>query len=249
MSAYVDSAAIGNAEDVTDSTTAAVTTTGSDKVFIGGSVAGGFFPGAIDTSEMRYGGSGGTLLSQQGTDQTFNNTLGIVNAWGVIDPAASSQTAYAAFAAAAQASAIVGACYSGVDQTTPFSSTQVANSFDSSGTNAFIDCSLAATGLTVGRTLVAIIGAFSTGVDATSFTALSGQGTLRDHAISTLAIIGVALVEKVVASTSETIGARFNIGAAGAGLDYVVIAFELIEPAGGGGGGVTLMGQKIFVRA
>ncbi len=93
------------------------------------------------------------------------------------------------------------------------------------------------------------IAAFTTGVDGTSFTSLSGQGTLRDHAVSVLQIIGIALVDKVVASTSETIGARFNIGAAGAALDYAIIAFELIEPAGGGGGGVTLMGQKIFVRA
>lgn len=246
MSDYVDSAAVGGAEDIPDLTTAAVTTTGTNKVFIGASAAGGF-GGSVDTTAMRYGGAGGTLLTQIGSDQAVGGlALLLLSAWQKENPAASSQTGYAAFASATtQASAIVGACYEGVDQATPVGTPQTNTGSDGTGTLTSISCTVTATGLTIGRRLVAVVAAFTTGVDATGFTATSGQGTLRDSAISTLAIAGVALVDKVIAATSEAIGATFNISAAGAQMDYAIIAFELID-AGGGGGGDVLLGQALM---
>lgn len=248
MSTYVDSAAVGGPEDIPDLTTAGVTTTGTDTLFIGGGLAGSF-GGAIDTTAMRYGGSGGTLLTQAGTDQAVGGlALASLNAWRIVNPATSSQTAYGLFSnALTQMSCVLGACYSGVDQTTPIGTPQQGTGSDGSGSITSLACSITATGLTIGKRLVAIVGAFSTGVDITSYTAISGQGTLRDHAISVLAGTAIAIVDKVVASTSESIGAQVNITATGAQIDYAIIAFE-INDAAGGGGGVALMGQKIFVR-
>lgn len=229
MSDYVDSAAVGGAEDVSTLETAVVSVSGANKWFFGGSVGGGFFPTTVDTSAFRHGGSGGVSMTQLGSDITNANML--FTAWEGSAPADGDRTAHATLAAACQSPAIVGAVYSGVGS---IGTPQSASGGGDTSPDAFRDISITMTGLTPGRRIVALIGAITLGVNANSFSAIAGQGTLRDSAIAVLAACGVALVDKVAASSSETLGVRYNISS-GTTVQYGIIAVELTDAGGSSG--------------
>ncbi len=228
MATYVDSAAVGAAEDVTTVETAGVSVSGTDKWFFGVSAGGGFFPTTVDTTAFRHGGSGGVSMTQLGSDVTLANVL--VNAWQASGPADGSRTAHATLFEACQSASILGAVYSGVS---PIGTPQTNSNTVETGANAYCDCSITVTGLTTGRTVLAFIGAFTLNVNGSSFSQNSGEGTLRDSAIAVLAAAGTALVDKVASGSSETLSVRYNLSSTDATVQFVAIAVELTDASAG----------------
>lgn len=229
MSAYDTGAAVGGAEDGTSAETASFSPSGSDRYLFGAAVAGGF-GGAVDTSAFRYGGSGGTLLSQLGSDVTNGNLL-TLTAWGGAGPSGST-TAYAAYSAAAQGNAIGAASYTGVASVgTPATNTGT----DGTGGNAFYDLSVTVTGCTTGQRVVAAFAGASTGVDITGFSAISGTD-IRHSAVAGLSLNAICLVDKVAAGSSVTLDVRMTVAApaSGGGLTFTALGVELNDAGGGG---------------
>lgn len=222
MSAYDTGAAVGGAEDATSAETASFSPSGSDRYLFGAAVAGGF-GGAVDTSAFRYGGSGGTLLSQLGSDVTNGNLL-TLTAWGGAGPSGST-TVYAAYAAAAQGNAIGAASYTGVSSV----GTAATNTgTDGTGGNAFYDLSVTVTGCTPGQRVVAAFAGSSNGVDITGFSALSGTD-IRHSAVAGLSLNAVCLVDKVAAGSSVTLNVRMTVAApaSGGALSFTALGVEL----------------------
>ncbi len=111
--ASADTFSSGN---VASLTSAAFAIAGSDRLLIAAMAAGAGTPAAHNS--MKWGGSGGTDLTQVGTSLNIGANARL-SAWRLIAPTAASQTLYGAYAANQDETAIGGTSYTGCDQTTP----------------------------------------------------------------------------------------------------------------------------------
>lgn len=223
---YVTSISFGAAEDPADITTGSVSPSGTNRFVFGAVMAGGF-SGGQDATLMRYGGSGGTDLTQLGTDQTVGFTTN-VNIWGAAGSPNSSTTMYADWAGTPQSAAMAATFYENVNQTTP-TGTPVFNSgsYDTGSTGV---ASVTVTGCTVGRTLVAAVWSFPENNNLAAFTAVAGT-TIRVQQMEALSgtFFGLTLLEGV-ADGSCTLSVNVNISAGGGEVFWGAYGVELLPP-------------------
>lgn len=115
--------------NVSSLTSGAFTIAGTNRLLIGAMAAGAGTVAAH--SAMKWGGSGGTDLTQIGSSLNVGAN-GRLSVWRLIAPTAASQTLYGSYAAAQDETMIGGTSYTGVDQTTPVG-TSVTNTGTLSG--------------------------------------------------------------------------------------------------------------------
>lgn len=123
--AYDNAASTSSAANVASLTTASWTISGSDRILMAGVMSGAGTP--VSPNAVKWGGSGGTALTQKGSTLSFR-TFGRVSQWYLIAPTASSDTLYCSWASNQDETALGGASYTGVDQSTPHGTQATATS-------------------------------------------------------------------------------------------------------------------------
>ena len=114
--AYDNAASTSSSANVASLTTASWTIAGSDRILMAGVMSGAGTP--VSPNAVKWGGSGGTDLTQKGSTLTFE-TYGRLSQWYLVAPTAESNTLYCSWASNQDETALGGASYTGVDQTTP----------------------------------------------------------------------------------------------------------------------------------
>ena len=130
MAIAFDNANSVSGTSVSNLTTSAWTIAGSDRLLVAGMGWGDGTPG--NYTAIKWGGSGGTSLTQVGSTVAGGSFHKVAMA-RLIAPTAASQTLYGEISAAAAAMAVGGVSFTGVDQTTPLG-TSATNSGTGSDT-------------------------------------------------------------------------------------------------------------------
>jgi hypothetical protein len=208
MAAFEIAVGVGGTEEAPDATTASISPGGSDR-WVFGIVAAGGFSGTPDVTDMRHGGSGGTPLAQIGSDLTVSARHAV---WGLAPGPSGSTTFFGNWdTPLPQSSAVVAACFSGVDQSTP-NGTAVTNSGD--GETATVRASITVTGVVSGQMVVAGFSAFDFNANIQSFVGANGT-TVRASGIgATIPVVGACIATKVASGTSVTLEVDITSNAA-----------------------------------
>lgn len=233
MATYSAGVALAFAYEAANGTTGSFSPGGSDRAIFGTIVCGGF-SGLPSITELRHGGSTGTVIPRVGSDLTWVGGTGSHGIFADASGPTGSTTLFGDWASTPLQSAIGAICYSGVDQTTPFSGHVDATPTLANAVTTTV-ASVTVTGCTVGQTIVAAVGALSDSVTLSAFTAVSGT-TLRVSDV-TGTFVGVALLEKVATGTSETLSVNVNAGSS-AGLYWTARGARVNDAAGGAEGPV-----------
>jgi hypothetical protein len=243
MAAVEDAVAVGG--DADNLTSAAVVGAGTDRFMFAAGTARDEYP-----IEVRYGGSAGTLLTQEGADLGFafdQTGSGKLNTWAIAPGPLGSTTFYIELAAPRT---LAGGCIllSGVDQTTPLDTEQAGpdNEFSFDQDRAV---ALTVTGLTPGQLVVAALGIQNVdhagAGDVTAVTA--GANTV----VEAFAVGGadpgdvqaaIALLSGVSAGTSLTLNATISSTAGGL-VTWRITAFPVIDAAGAAAAAGPLVGS------
>lgn len=112
----VDTVSAGDGAGDTTQTTGNLTVSGSNRVLWVWAVASSATP--ADPTEVRWQGSGGTLLTKIGSGVVYG-TFGTISLWELKNPTATTNTVYASWAAAHDTRILYAAAVQDVDQTTP----------------------------------------------------------------------------------------------------------------------------------
>ena len=120
--------------NVASLTTPAFVIGGSNRYLVAGTGSGAGTRQAV--TAVKWGGSGGTGLTQQGSAVDFSpaNPYFRTTCWGLLAPTAQSATLYASWASNQDETALAGASYTGVDQATPTGTLATATANLSGGT-------------------------------------------------------------------------------------------------------------------
>lgn len=199
---------------------------GDDRAFFLGAGVGSpfFFPAEIN--EARYGGSGGTVLTQLGADVTFNETS--ASAWFIAPGPSGSTTGWAATSASNADIGVGALAFSGADQTTPFGSLQ-SNSGRITTTSG--RASITVTGVSSGDMVAGVVIFDDNAAATTSISAVSGTD-LRASAIDGYPQTSVAAVTGVAAGSTVTLEVDVATGTADF-IDWIFLAAPVNEAAGG----------------
>jgi hypothetical protein len=211
-------------------TTASVTPGGSDRYVFG--VTAGFF---ADATAFKYGGSGGTDLTQIGSDITLGGGALTATFWDIAPGPSGSTTAYAAFSGS-NANALSAAFYDTVDQTTPTEALQT-NSGDNGGFAATAVATITVTGVESGQevvvgvaigvqggpTISSVVAGSDTTVVRSDFGSQSGEN-----------LTGTAILRGVAAGTSITLSATITVSSTFGDLRWIAGARPLVSAAGAG---------------
>ena len=228
MATYSAGVALAFTYEVADGTTGSYSPGGDDRAVFGTIVCGGF-SGLPSITELRYGGSGGTIIDRVGSDLTWVGGNGAHGVFAEAPGPTGSTTLFGDWAATPLQSAIAALHYSGVDQTTPFSGHVDATPTFANAVTTTV-ASVTVTGCTAGQTIVAAVGALSDGVVLSAFSAVSGT-TLRVSDV-TGTFVGVAMLEKVATGSTETLEVNVN-GSSSAGLYWTARGARVNDAAGG----------------
>lgn len=234
MATYSAGVALAFDYEVTDGTTGSFSPGGSDRYIFGTIVCGGF-SGLPSITELRYGGSSGTVITRIGSDLSWVGGNGSHSIHGIAPGPSGSTTLFGDWAATPLQSAIGAICYTGVDQTTPLSGVVDATPTFANATTTTV-ASVTLTGCTAGQTLVAAVGALSDGVVLSAFTAVAGT-TLRVSDV-TGTFVGVALLEKTATGDTETLSVNVN-GSSSAGLYWTARGGRINDAAASGSTGTV----------
>lgn len=234
MATYSAGVALAFTYEVADGTTGSYTPGGDDRAVFGTIVCGGF-SGLPSITELRYGGSTGTVIDRVGSDLSWVGGNGSHGVFAEAPGPTGSTTLFGDWAGNPLQSAIAALHYSGVDQTTPFSGHVDATPTFANAVTTTV-ASVTVTGCTAGQTIVAAVGALSDGVVLSAFTAVSGT-TLRVSDV-TGTFVGVAMLEKVATGSSETLSVNVN-GASSAGLYWTARGARVNDAAASGATGTV----------
>ena len=150
-------------------TTTAWTIAGDNRLLIAGMVWSGGAPPAY--SAMKWGGSGGTLLTQLGSTLAVGANLRVAMAY-LIAPAAGSSTLYGEVAASTDEFCVGGVSVTGANQSTPLG-TEVTNNGTTASSPATATVDVTSTLAT--DLIIDICGATQDGAAALTFTVGAGQ--------------------------------------------------------------------------
>ena len=164
--AFDNAASTSSAANVSSLETGSWAIAGSERILIAGAMSGAGTP--VAPSAAKWGGSGGTDLTIIGVSTNFA-TFGHMSQWRLVAPSASTTTLYVSWPSNQDETAIGGASYTGVDQTTPLG-TQASATGAPISTAATVDVSSAA-----GELVVDVVAFLDNSGNITSLTAGAGQ--------------------------------------------------------------------------
>ncbi|MBK8810762.1 MAG: hypothetical protein IPN69_08540 [Acidobacteria bacterium] len=186
-----------------------------------------------DPSGAKWGGSGGTALTKQGS--TVNaGSFGKLSLYTLVAPAAASQTSYYSWGSTEGELAGGAISLTGVDQGTPIGTPATATGNFVSGTQPSLSVSCAVGDLIVGACWF---------VDQTATsdrTVLAGSGSTERYTMEHSGNFeAMCIVTKTATSTSETINFTIN-GTNTNQLDWAVIGVAVKGASGGGSATTTV---------
>lgn len=230
---YDNSAQVYSAANVSSLTTASWTIAGADRYLVAGVCSGAGSP--VDPTGCKWGGSGGTALTKQGTTLTVNANLR-ASSFTLVAPTAQTSTLYCNWPSTQDETALIGVSLTGVDQSTPLGTRVTA-------TGTSLTPSVAAT-TAVDDLVVDIVWAGES---------LGGSPTLLVglNQTSRQEIEGAALTYACMGmSTEVATGASTTMSWAVTDAttpDWGLIALPVKPTTGGGGGGsaVTFYGHPL----
>lgn len=228
MADLVTSAGIGGTTTTLTSAAPSPNPSGDDRYMIG--IACGY---TADPSAFKYGGSGGTDLTQIGSDVLLNGVWGI-NVWGIAPGPTGATSAFANFGATAS-NALSAAFYSGVDQTGPHEGLQTASG-DNGGFAATADAEITVTGTTSGQEVAVLLG-FGVGGGPTLVSVTADEETtfvVRDdfEAPAGENQGGTAVIRGVAAGSTLTLTATITVSTTFGDLRWWAGALPLVDAAG-----------------
>lgn len=233
MATFVAAVADVFAWEATSGTTPSFSQGSSDRYLFGG--AGWITFGSTPTiSDLKYGGSGGTTITANGSDTSFLFGNGNTRAGEVIPGPSGTTTIYTAASSVLQGGA-AGASYEGVDSSSDFTSNSGV-----SGDVTTTVASVTVPNCVTGQTVTAIVWAASLNLIIDSFTAVSGT-TIRaqDKGDVGTAFLAIAVLEKVATSDGNC---TLSVNCNSTGTDtigWVVKGERLVDAAGGGASGTS----------
>lgn len=230
-----DTSSAGNVSSLTSGNW---TISGSDRCLFGfiGTGTGG---SATTHSGMKWGGSGGTALTQIGS--TVNaGSPGRLSAWRLTAPAAASQALYGNWAAAQDESAIGGVSYTGVDQAAPVGApaTNTGSILGAANGNMTVTIATAVGDVVLAAFWVVCFSAADPQLTPGGTPAGTGRYEVEGASLSYEAM----QVQEVVATgTSTTVTCGFSSGAAFSG-EWAAIAF-VVNPSSAAATEIDQQGQ------
>ena len=216
----VDSVAVGAADNIATLETGSLTVSGSNRVLWVHVGSGAGTP--VDPTSVKWGGSGGTSLTQISTtlDVGSNEKISV---WRLISPAATSSTVYVTWPSAQDERWIIAVAVQDADQTTPNGT--VATATGTSNTP-----SVAATS-TSGQLVLDFVSFLDTGSD--TLTVGAGQTQLENIAGGAFSSFeGSASSTETASGSSTTMSWTISdVSVNGWGI----FAFAINDASGGGG--------------
>lgn len=186
----------------------------------------------LDPSGMKWGGSGGTTLTQEGSAVVVG-TFAKLSQFSLVAPAASNLTLYGSFPGGQDEAADCGASYTGVDQVSPLRTSPTPVTGES--TSPSITATTVAGDVMVGCLWVLDL--------ANSSATITSNGSQNSRQVleggTPFSAEAMALDDKTASGTSTTLSWTISINAFWVAMAYV------LKPDSGGGGDV-LMPQCCF---
>lgn len=209
---------------VTSLTTGSFAVSGTNRLLIVGVLSGAGTP--LNPSAVKWGGSGGTAMTQVGTTIDIGSNVKL-SMWRLIAPTIQTSTAYVSWASGQDETAIVAACYEGVDQTTPLRTASTATAVAPASTTA-----VSVSPVSVAGDIVVDVAGFLDG-DGNALTLAVGAGQTSHGEVegANLSFEGLGTSEKT-ATTTTTAMAWTISGIPQTG--WGTIAAALIASVGGG---------------
>lgn len=217
---------------VSSLTSGAFTLAGTDRVLFGLLMSSAATP--PDHSSMKWGGSTGAAMTQQGTTYSlppYNKS----SIWWLGNPAVGPLTLYGSFASASDEAILGGVSYTGVDTATPINGSVVQNSGTVAGATGTMTVTVPTQAGDV--VLAFLVTQNDTGAPI-GLTAASPALVRYDVPSTTLLYQAAMIVEQVATGTSTTV----TINHTGATTDKWVLQAFVVKAAGGGGGGPAVAG-------
>lgn len=197
---------------------------GSNRAVFGGVATIASGPPTID--DARYGGSGGTALTEIGTDETFGFSPASMSVFGIAPGPSGDTTMFGDWSGTPLMAFVGGVFLSGANQTTPFEGRTVCSGSDG-GSVTTIAASCAVTGMTAGQKAVGLLMCNSESASADAITAVSGTTLLADQAFFFTGAMGYLYRE--ASGSSVTLEGTCNQTSANA-IGWKIIAVR-INPA------------------
>jgi len=210
MATYSDGVALAFAYEAANGTTGSFSPSGENPALIT-FVSAANFGVSPNITDCKYGGSGGTSMTEVSTSYSWYSGNGKLSSYEASPGPTGSTTSFGDWDGNPLQGAVASLAYSGVDQTTP-----VEGATDNSGATGGITtlvASVTVTGCTVGQTIIACVVAGAESINLAAFSAVSGT-TLR-HSDVTGTFLGIAVLEKVATGTSTTLEVNANCSSSG----------------------------------
>lgn len=160
---YDNSVQVSSASNVASLTSASWTIAGSDRYLVASANSAALT--SVTPTSVKWGGSGGTNLTMQGSAITYNSAVRRMSCWTLLAPAAESNTLYCLWPSNQDNTSLMGVSATGVDQTTPIGTLASATGTNNSPT---VNATTVADDLVVG-----MVGVWA---DGTSPTVTVGAG-------------------------------------------------------------------------
>lgn len=198
--------------------------------------------GSKTLNECRLGGSGGSVMTRVGSDYSFHSTAILKGLFQLTGIAAAQTNGWSGWASTPLQCCISAAVYSGVDQTTPLSD-EVQNTGQVTGVSTTV-ATITVPNCTIGQRIAGCVTANADNVSLTAFTAVTGEGTLRnqDH---TNDYLGPVWLDKLATATGDnTLQVNVNTGSA-TQITWGFRAFRINDAAGANGAGSLTAYQRL----
>ena len=229
--AFDNAASTSSASNVASLTTGAWTIAGSDRIVMGGILSGAISP--VDPANMKWGGSGGTDLTKRGATVDIGAFVK-VSQYSLVAPTAESNTLYGSWGSNQDETAIGGASYTGVDQTTPHG-TQASATGNGANPTATVNVNSAS-----GELVVDVVGALQTDGDITTLVAGASQTARVD--IDNVGGVAFECFGMSEEAGGATVTMSWDIDTTGGGdTEWGIIGIPL-KPAGAAAAGGLLVG-------
>lgn len=217
----VDSVGTGSADNTASLTSGSLTVSGSNRVLYALVGSGATTP--TDPTAVKWGGSGGTSMTQIGTTLTLGSNVKM-SLWRLIAPTAQSSTVYASWAGNQNERWIIGVAVQDADQTTP-NNTLAQTSGSGAGAGATVNATSVS-----GDLVLDFVSFLDLGGNSLTLTAGAGQTELEDLASGVIGPYeGAGASSETASGTSTTMS--WTISGTG-DRNWGIFALAINAPSG-----------------
>jgi len=222
-----------SAANVASLTTASFTVSGSDRYMVAGAGSGASSPANV--SAVKWGGSGGTDFTIEGSQQNIASN-GRTSQWTLLAPSASTTTLFASWAANQDETPVGAIAVNGVDQTSPKGTQATA-----SGTNTTpgVNATTAVDDFVIDSMFF-----LNTNCNSRTITVGAGQTSRVEVEGANLTCEGFGMSHEVATGVSTTMSWTISGAITGGWRTFALP----LKPVSGGGGGVATWGPLLALR-